>query len=68
MPTARSARCSHDRHEHRKDTLIKILVLNGSPKKKSDTFRMTERFLVGLNHEETHDVSVVNVIDLRADE
>ena len=42
---------------------MKVLVLNGSPKKKSDTFRMTERFLAGLNHEETHDVSVVNVIE-----
>ena len=42
---------------------MKVLVLNGSPKKKSDTFRMTERFLAGLNRTETHDVSVVNVIE-----
>jgi len=42
---------------------MKVLVLNGSPKKKSDTFRMTERFLAGLNRTETRDVSVVNVIE-----
>ena len=42
---------------------MKVLVLNGSPKKQSDTFRMTERFLQGLNHDEKHDVTVVNVIE-----
>ncbi len=42
---------------------MKVLVLNGSPKKKSDTFRLTERFLKGLNKEQQHDVTVVNVID-----
>ena len=30
---------------------MKILVLNGSPKKKSDTFRLTDAFLRGLNKE-----------------
>ena len=30
---------------------MKILVLNGSPKKKSDTFRLTEAFLRGMNRE-----------------
>ena len=30
---------------------MRILVLNGSPKKKSDTFRLTEAFLKGLNKE-----------------
>ena len=28
---------------------MKVLVLNGSPKKKSDTFRLTEAFLKGMN-------------------
>ncbi len=42
---------------------MKILVLNGSPKKQSDTFRMTERFLKGLNNVSENDVRVVNVIE-----
>ena len=42
---------------------MKILVLNGSPKKKSDTFRLTESFLKGLNREGEHDVRIVNVIE-----
>ena len=42
---------------------MKILVLNGSPKKKSDTFRMTEAFLKGLNRNAEHDVNVIDVID-----
>ena len=42
---------------------MKILVLNGSPKKRSDTFRMTEAFLKGLNRDGRHEVHIVNVID-----
>lgn len=42
---------------------MKVLVLNGSPKKQSDTFRMTERFLKGLNSDEKHDMTVVHVIE-----
>ena len=42
---------------------MKILVLNGSPKKKSDTFRMTEAFLKGMNRDGRHEVHIVNVID-----
>ncbi|MBQ3864561.1 MAG: flavodoxin family protein [Clostridia bacterium] len=42
---------------------MKILVLNGSPKKKSDTFRLTDAFLQGLNRENRHEVHVVNVIE-----
>ncbi|MDO5435613.1 MAG: flavodoxin family protein, partial [Clostridia bacterium] len=41
----------------------KILVLNGSPKKKSDTFRLTEAFLKGFNAEGEHTVNIVNVIE-----
>ncbi len=42
---------------------MKVLVLNGSPKKKSDTFRMTEAFLKGLNKNGEHEVTIINVID-----
>ena len=42
---------------------MKVLVLNGSPKKKSDTFRMAEAFLRGLNKNQEHEVQIVNVID-----
>lgn len=42
---------------------MKILVLNGSPKKKSDTFRMTESFLKGLNRGQENDVHIIDVID-----
>ena len=42
---------------------LKVLVLNGSPKKKSDTFRMTDAFLRGLNRDGTHEIRIVNVID-----
>ncbi len=42
---------------------MKVLVLNGSPKEKSDTFRMTDAFLKGFNREGKHDVTVIDVID-----
>lgn len=42
---------------------MKILVLNGSPKKKSDTWRLTDAFLKGLNRENRHEVHIVDVID-----
>ena len=42
---------------------MKILVLNGSPKKKSDTFRLTDAFLKGLNKGNAHEVHIINVID-----
>ena len=42
---------------------MKILVLNGSPKKKSDTFRLTEAFLKGLDPKNEHETHVINVIE-----
>ena len=42
---------------------MKILVLNGSPKKKSDTFRLTEAFLKGMNRKGRHEVHIIHVIE-----
>ncbi|MCR4897048.1 MAG: flavodoxin family protein [Lachnospiraceae bacterium] len=42
---------------------MKVLVLNGSPKQKSDTFRMTDAFLKGFNREGKHEVTIINVIE-----
>ena len=42
---------------------MKILVLNGSPKKKSDTFRLTDAFLKGLNRHNEHEITVIDVIN-----
>ena len=42
---------------------MRVLVLNGSPKKVSDTMRLTEAFLKGLCEEGGHEVTVVDVID-----
>ncbi|MBQ6019448.1 MAG: flavodoxin family protein [Clostridia bacterium] len=42
---------------------MKILVLNGSPKKESDTFRMTDAFLRGLNKDRSHEIRIVRVIE-----
>ena len=42
---------------------MKVIVLNGSPKQKSDTFRMAEAFLKGLNKNQEHEVQIINVID-----
>jgi multimeric flavodoxin WrbA len=42
---------------------MKILVLNGSPKKKSDTFRLTDAFLKGLNRNNEHEIRVIDVIN-----
>ena len=42
---------------------MRILVLNGSPKKKSDTFRLTNAFLKGLNSNNEHEVHIYNIIE-----
>ena len=42
---------------------MKILVLNGSPKQKSDTFRMADAFLKGLNRSHENEVHIINVIE-----
>ena len=42
---------------------MKILVLNGSPKQKSDTFRMADAFLKGLNRSQENEVHIVNLIE-----
>ena len=42
---------------------MRILVLNGSPKKKSDTFRLTDAFLKGMNKKQDNIVDIVNLIE-----
>ena len=43
---------------------MKILVLNGSPKReKSDTMHMTRAFLDGMNETEPQDIRIIDVID-----
>lgn len=42
---------------------MKILVLNGSPKKASDTMRLTHSFVQGMNGNENHEVEIIDVID-----
>ena len=42
---------------------MRVLVLNGSPKKRSDTFCMTDAFLRGMNKEQENVIDVINIID-----
>ena len=42
---------------------MNVLVLNGSPKKKSDTFRLTNAFLKGLNKTKEHEVNIIHVME-----
>jgi len=42
---------------------MKILVLNGSPKKKSDTMHLTNAFVKGIMNQGEHDVEIINVIE-----
>ena len=46
-----------------KGETMKVLVLNGSPKKVSDTMRLTEAFLRGFDPDGAHDVQTVDLID-----
>ena len=52
--------------EECEETIMKILVLNGSPKVKSDTFRLTHAFLKGLDLSGEHEVHIVHVREKRS--
>ena len=41
---------------------MKILVLNGSPKKNSDTMHLTKAFIKGLNKNNEHQIEIIDVI------
>lgn len=41
---------------------MKILVLNGSPRKESNTLILTKNFLEGLNSNNEHDIEIIDVI------
>ncbi len=43
--------------------MTKVLVLNGSPKQKSDTMVLTRAFLQGMQEEADFDIQIVNVIE-----
>lgn len=43
--------------------MMKVLVLNGSPKKVSDTMTMTNAFLKGLTEKGSYEVKTISVID-----
>ena len=43
---------------------MKVLVLNGSPKAKSDTMCLTNAFLKGLNKDNEFDVTIMDVIKM----
>ena len=44
---------------------MKILVLNGSPKKKSDTMVLTNAFLRGIKKNGSHEISVMNISEMK---
>ena len=44
---------------------MKILVLNGSPKKKSDTMVLTNAFLRGIKKNGSHDIFVMNISEMK---
>ena len=44
---------------------MKILVLNGSPKKKSDTMVLTNAFLRGIKKNGSHKIFVMNIFEMK---
>lgn len=44
---------------------MKILVLNGSPKKKSDTMVLTNAFLRGIEKNGRHEIFVMNIFEMK---
>ena len=42
---------------------MKALVLNGSPKAKSDTMHMTNAFIMGIKETGEHQIEIINVIE-----
>lgn len=42
---------------------MKVLVINGSPKKKSDTMHLTTAFLEGLNKDNEYQIKIINLIE-----
>ena len=44
---------------------MKILVLNGSPKKKSDTMVLTNAFLRGIEKNGNHEIFVMNISEMK---
>ena len=44
---------------------MKILVLNGSPKKKSDTMVLTNAFLSGIEKNGSHEIFVMNISEMK---
>ena len=44
---------------------MKILVLNGSPKKKSDTMVLTNAFLRGIEKNGSHEIFVMNISEMK---
>ncbi len=44
---------------------MKILVLNGSPKKKSDTMVLTNAFLRGIEKNGNHEIFVMNIFEMK---
>ena len=43
---------------------MKVLVINGSPKEKSDTMCLTNAFLKGLNEKNEHEIKILDVIKM----